>query len=64
MGSESFPFFFVYESHKMLHLSVYLVNFATQLSMNKIIQKLKYKWNIESDLQLLWIFIIFAITGS
>jgi hypothetical protein len=32
--------------------------------MKKIIQKLKHKWNIESDLQLLWIFVIFAITGS
>ena len=32
--------------------------------MNKIIQKLKHKWNIESNLQLLWIFVIFAITGS
>lgn len=26
--------------------------------------KLKKKWKIESDLQLLWIFVIFAITGS
>ncbi len=32
--------------------------------MKKIIQKLKYKWNIETDIQLLWIFVIFAITGS
>ena len=27
-------------------------------------KKLKEKWNIESDLQLVWICVIFAITGS
>ena len=32
--------------------------------MKKIIQKLTYKWNIETDIQLLWIFVVFAITGS
>lgn len=26
--------------------------------------KLKRKWNIETDLQAIWIFVIFAITGS
>ncbi|MEE9439361.1 MAG: DUF6787 family protein [Saprospiraceae bacterium] len=26
--------------------------------------KLKVKWNIESDKRMVWIFIIFAITGS
>lgn len=32
--------------------------------MKKIIQSLKNKWNVKSDIELLWIFFIFAVTGS
>ena len=32
--------------------------------MKKVWNKLKEKWNIESDKRLAWIFVIFAITGS
>lgn len=32
--------------------------------MKKIIQSLKNKWNVKSDVELLWIFFIFAVTGS
>jgi len=31
--------------------------------MIKIVESLKNKWGVKSNLQLLWIFIIFAITG-
>ena len=32
--------------------------------MKAVWNKLKEKWNIESDKRLAWIFVIFAITGS
>lgn len=32
--------------------------------MRSLWEKLKIKWNIESDKRMVWIFIIFAITGS
>ncbi|MDA8886436.1 diacylglyceryl transferase [Bacteroidia bacterium] len=32
--------------------------------MKSIWNKLKEKWNIESDRRLAWIFVVFAITGS
>ena len=32
--------------------------------MIKIWEKLKVKWNVETDRRMVWIFIIFAITGS
>tara|TARA_Y100000385_G_C12768169_1_gene498099 strand:- start:171 stop:488 length:318 start_codon:yes stop_codon:yes gene_type:complete len=32
--------------------------------MKKIIQSLKNKWNVKSDIELLWIFFIFAVTGT
>ena len=33
-------------------------------SQCRIIQSLKNKWNVKSDIELLWIFFIFAVTGS
>ena len=32
--------------------------------MKKIWEKLKVKWNIESDGRMVWIFLMFAITGT
>jgi len=32
--------------------------------MKAIWEKLKVKWNVETDRRMVWIFIIFAITGS
>jgi len=32
--------------------------------MTSIWEKLKVKWNVESDRRMIWIFVIFAITGS
>ncbi|MBT8326628.1 MAG: diacylglyceryl transferase [Bacteroidia bacterium] len=32
--------------------------------MKSVWKKLKVKWNIESDLRLAWIFVIFSVTGS
>ena len=32
--------------------------------MKRIIQSLKSKWKIKSDLELVWVFFIFAVTGS
>jgi manganese efflux pump family protein len=32
--------------------------------MKALWEKLKIKWNIQSDKRMVWIFIIFAITGS
>lgn len=39
-------------------------SFAKAENMKKIWEKLKVKWNIETDRRMIWIFIMFGITGT
>ncbi len=39
-------------------------SFAQAERMRKIWERLKVKWNVDTDRRMVWIFIIFAITGT